>query len=634
MNAEVDWQRVQAAKVTSAEEAIRSIPPGRTILIGSGAAEPELLVEGLVSFGNHLSDNSIVHLLTLGSAPYIAPGLEHRFRHMAFFIGPNVRDAVQEGRADFLPVFLSEIPELIRSRRVPVDVALIQVSSPDRHGYVSLGVSVDIVRAAVDTAALVLAEVNPRMPRTHGDSFVHVREIDHLVAVDRPLLELTHEPPGEVEREIGQYVASLIPDCATLQAGIGKIPEAVLAALADRRDLGVHTEMFSDGFMKLVEAGAVTGRAKTRWPGKLVTSFVMGSRGLYEWVNDHPAVELLPSDITNDPATIAQNDRMVSVNSALAVDLTGQVASDTLMGRFFSGIGGQVDFVRGAARSRAGRAIIALCSTAKGGAVSRIVPALEEGAGVVTSRGDVRFVVTEYGVAELWGKTIRERARALIDIAHPHFRAELLAAAKQRRYVFSDQVVPRGRYPRQVASHEKLPDGNEIVVRPVRISDEEALQRLFYELSDESTYRRFLTYKRAHPHEEMQRLVDLDYEQSVALVACRADDGAIVGMSRYDLDPATHLAEIAFVVRDDWQGRGIGTVLLRHMTDLARDRGVSGFSAIVLATNWPMLMVFQHSGLRIESKLDAGVYELKAYFPPRLDEKSCTPIVRREASRA
>lgn len=611
-----DWQRVYATKLATVQDAICCIPRGRTILIASGAAEPVHLVEGLITYGDHLADNAVVHLLTLGPAPYVAPGLEHRFRHMAFFIGPNVRDAVQEGRADFLPVFLSEIPELIRSRRVPIDVALIQVSPPDRHGYASLGVSVDVVRAAVDTADLVIAEVNPHMPRTHGDSFVHADKIDRMVPVHRPLLELKREPPADVDREIGRQVAELIPDGATLQAGIGTIPEAVLAALSDRRDLGVHTEMFSDGFMKLAEAGIVTGRAKTLWPGKMVTSFVMGSRQLYEWVDDHPALELWPSDVTNDPATIAKNDLMVSVNSALAVDLTGQVASDTLMGRFFSGIGGQVDFVRGAARSRGGKAIIAMRSTAKEGSVSRIVATLEEGAGVVTSRGDVRFVVTEYGVADLWGKTIRERTCALIEIAHPQFRAELLAAAKRRRYVFPDQIIPRGKYPWRDASHEKVADGREIVVRPVRMTDEEALQRLFYELSDESTYRRFLSYKRAHPHEEMQKLVDLDYERSMALVACQPHDGGIIGMSRYDVDPATHLAEIAFVVRDDWQCRGVGTLLMRRMAEIARDKGVAGFTATVLASNNPMLRVFHRSGLAIESKLDAGLYELKAYFEP------------------
>ncbi len=431
-----DWQVRYAAKVASAEQAVRLIPPRKRILIGSGAAEPGGLVEAMVAHGTHLEGNEVVHLMTLGSAPYVQPGLEGRFRHTAFFIGANVRSAVQEGRADFMPVFLSEIPQLIESGRVHIGVALIQVSPPDRLGFVSLGVSVDVVRAAVDTADLVLAEVNPNMPRTLGDSFLHVDRIAQLVPVDVPLPELPPQPLDDVFREIGRNVASLIPDGATLQMGIGKIPDATLAALTDRRDLGVHTEMLSDGVMALVEAGVITGRRKTLLPGKLVTSFVMGTRRLYQWVHDNPQIEMRPSAFTNDPFQIARNDQMVAINSALAVDLTGQVAADTVRGRFFSGIGGQVDFIRGAARSRGGRPIIALPSTARQGTVSRIQAAFEEGTGVVTSRGDIHYAVTEYGIADLWGKSIRQRAEALIGIAHPDFRAGLLAAARERRYVF------------------------------------------------------------------------------------------------------------------------------------------------------------------------------------------------------
>ena len=455
---ENDWQSRYSWKVSTAEEAIRAIPPGRRILIGSGAGEPARLVEAMVEHGTHLFGNEIVHLLTLGPAPYVAPGLQERFRHTAFFIGANVREAVQEGRADFMPVFLSEIPQVITSGRVAidiaivqvsppdrhgfvslgvaVDVALIQVSPPDRHGFVSLGVSVDIVRAAVDSAGLILAEVNPRMPRTHGDSFIHVEKIAHLVPVDYALPELPVEPIDDVCRQIGLHAAGLIGDGATLQMGIGRIPDAVLACLGSRRDLGIHTEMLSDGVMRLAQAGVITGKKKTLLPGKMVTSFLMGSQKLYEWVHDNPALEMRPSSFTNDPFQIARNDQMVAINSALAVDLTGQVAADTIGGRFFSGIGGQVDFIRGAARSRGGRPIIALPSTAKDGRVSRICPALEEGAGVVTSRGDIRYVVTEYGVADLWGKNIRQRSMALIDIAHPDFRGELLAAAKERKFIF------------------------------------------------------------------------------------------------------------------------------------------------------------------------------------------------------
>jgi acyl-CoA hydrolase/GNAT superfamily N-acetyltransferase len=610
-----DWTQAYKGQLATAAQAVALIPRGRRILIGSGAAEPVTLVDALIQHGAHLSDNEIVHLLTLGPAPYVAPEYRDRFRHTAFFIGPNVRDAVQEGRADFIPVFLSEIPELIRSRRIRIDVALIQVSPPDAHGYVSLGLSVDIVRAAVDAADLVLAEVNPRMPRTLGDSFVSVKKIHRLIPVDTPLIERDSSPPDDVVGEIGRHVASLVPNGATIQAGIGQIPDAVLAALSGHRDLGVHTEMLSDGVMRLADAGVVTCAKKTLLRGKMVTSFVMGSRALYEWADGHPGLEMRASDFTNDPAVIARNDRMVSISAALAVDLTGQVASDTLMGKFFSGIGGQVDFVRGAARSRGGKAIIALRSTAKGGTVSRIQAAFEEGAGVVTSRGDVRYVVTEYGVADLWGKSVRERAMALIEVAHPQFRPELLAAAKLRRYVFADQLVPRADYPRNESATVRLPGGADVLVRPVRMTDEEPLQRLFYELSNDSTYRRFMSHHRVHPHEEMQELVNLDYENNMGLIVCAPDrEDEIIGMSRYDVDPATRLAEIAFVVRDDWQRKGVGTLLMRRMGEIARARGLAGFRADVLASNKPMLMVFHRSGLEVRTRLDGGVYDVEAYF--------------------
>ena len=436
MTFDADWKSRYARKIATAEEAVRAILPGRHILIGSGAGEPGRLVQALVSHATQLRGNEIVHLMTLGAAPYVAQGLEERFRHMAFFIGSNVRSAVQEGRADFLPVFLSEIPQLITSGRLGVHATLIQVSPPDQHGFVSLGVSVDIVRGAVDTCDIILAEVNPHMPRTLGDSFLHVDRIAHLVPVDDPLYELKSEPLDEVCRQIGHHAAQLVPDGATLQMGIGRIPDAVMAGLRERSDLGIHTEMLSDGVMALAKAGVITGRKKTLLPGKIVTSFIMGTRELYDWVDDNPVVEMRPSSFTNDIFQIARNDRMVALNSALAVDLTGQVAADSIGTRFFSGIGGQVDFIRGSARSKGGKPIIALPSTAKGGEISRIVPVLAEGAGVVTSRGDIHYVVTEYGAADLWGKNIRQRTEALIGIAHPDFRADLLSSAKARKYVF------------------------------------------------------------------------------------------------------------------------------------------------------------------------------------------------------
>jgi acyl-CoA hydrolase/RimJ/RimL family protein N-acetyltransferase len=601
--------------VLDAQQAIRKIAPGRRILIGSGAAEPCSLVSALVEHGEHLSDNEIVHLLTLGPAPYVAPEMASRFRHTAFFIGPNVRDAVKDGRADFMPVFLSEIPGLIRSGRVRIDVALLQVSPPDANGRVSLGVSLDIVRAAVESASLVIAEVNPRMPRTLGESLIDVAELNWLVPVDAPIPELVAEPLDGVSIEIGRQVASLIPNGATLQTGIGKIPHAVVRALSGHRDLGIHTEMLSDSVVDLVEAGIVNGRRKTVLPGKIVTSFVMGTRRVYDFVHDNSQVELRPSEFTNDPFVIAQNERMIAINSALAVDLTGQVAADTLGGRFFSGIGGQVDFIRGAARSKGGRPIIALPSTAKGGTISRIQAEFEAGAGVVTSRGDVHYVVTEYGIADLYGKNIRERATALIEVAHPEFRAELLAAAKQRHYVFPDQRVPRSLPGREIRL--TLSGGKVVRLRPLRLSDEEQLQDLFYRLSDESTYARFLGYKRRHPHQEMLELADVDQEHSQAYVVTREDEGCeeLIAMGRYDVDVTTGLADVAFVVLDAWQNQGLGTALFERLIHDASEKGIRGFTADVHCKNARMLGIFRRSGLAYESALEGGVYHVRLGLP-------------------
>jgi acyl-CoA hydrolase/GNAT superfamily N-acetyltransferase len=613
-----DWKTRYRHKLATPEEAVSRVPAGHRILIGSGAAEPVRLVEALVEHGDHLADNEIVHLLTLGPAPYVRAELQTRFRHTAFFIGANTREAVQEGRADFMPVFLSDIPRLIRSRRVRIDVALVSLSPPDEHGYGSLGVSVDIVRAAVDAADVVLAEVNPNMPRTLGDSFLHVDRVDRLVPVDYPLFELSPVAPDDVSEQIGRNVAALVPDGATLQMGIGKIPDAVLRALRQHNDLGVHTEMLSDGVMELVERGVVNGAAKTLLPGKAVTSFLMGTRRLYSWAHDNPALEMRGTSFTNDPLTISRNDRMIAINSALAVDLTGQVAADTIGGRFFSGIGGQVDFIRGAARSKGGRPIIALPSTARRGAVSRIQSTFEEGAGVVTTRGDVHYVATEFGFADLWGKNIRQRAMALIEVAHPDFRSDLLGEAKKRRYVFPGQRTPSAGYPLEHASVEQLPGGETIILRPVRLSDEESLRQMFYRLSDEKTYRRFMAYRRPESHEDMQMLVDVDYDKSMALLVTVEDGEAeeVIAMARYDADEASRLCEIVLVVRDDWTRKGVGTVLVRRMAKIAHGRGYLGFTGNVPAGDDGLMRVLHKSGLRVKSDLSGNAYRVTATFEP------------------
>lgn len=425
------WHADYKLKLTSAAEAVKQIKSGDTVYVHSNAAAPQLLIDAMVARAPELRDVKVMHLLTLGPAEYAKPEFSESFRVKALFIGPNVRAAINEGRGDYIPIFLGEIPFSIESGAIPIDVCLIQVSPPDAHGYCSLGVSVDCTIAARKKAKLVIAQVNKQMPRTLGRSFVHVSRIDHLVEADLPIPELKPEAPSREEEELGQYVADLVEDEATIQLGIGSIPNAILKFLTKKRDLGVHSEMLSDGIIDLVESGALTNRAKTVLPGKIAVSFVMGSKRLYEFIDNNPLIEFQTSDFINDPFIISRNHKMTSINSALQVDLSGQVVADSIGTYLYSGFGGQVDFIRGANKSRGGKAIIAMPSTAKNGSVSRIAPCIPRGASVVTSRADVHYVVTEYGVAQLFGRSVRERAEALIAIAHPKFRDELKLQMKE-----------------------------------------------------------------------------------------------------------------------------------------------------------------------------------------------------------
>ena len=423
---------VSLDRAVPASDAVSVITSGMRVFSHGASATPAPLLAAL-SARTDLEGVRLYHLHTDGPAPWCDPACEGRIRSVSLFNGPSMRDPVAEGRADFVPIFLSDVPGLFLSGHVPLDVAMVQLSPPDRHGYCSLGTSVDAARAAVDSARFVIAEINAQMPRTHGNTAVHLDRIDAFVRTDRPLIEHLPGPETDVEARIGELVASLVEDRATLQMGIGAIPDAVLRRLGDRRDLGVHTEMFSDRLLDLIETGAVTNRHKQVHPGRSVTSFVMGSRRLFDFVNDNPMVEFHSCNRTNDTALIGRNPRVTAINSAIQIDLTGQVCADSIGHRIYSGIGGQMDFIRGAARSRGGKPIIALRSTAAGGRVSRIVWELTPGAGVVTTRGHVHWVVTEYGVVNLHGLSIRERADALISIAHPDFRAELTRDARLNR---------------------------------------------------------------------------------------------------------------------------------------------------------------------------------------------------------
>jgi len=425
------WIDSYNSKVCTPQEAVKVIKSGMRVYVHPGCATPEVLLNAMCDNSDHLSNVEVIHILTFGISPYSSdPKMEGRFRHNALFIGGNVRKAVNEGRADFTPVFLYEIPHLFYKGILPIDVAIINVSPPDKYGYCSFGVGIECTKPATEVAKIIIAQINPQMPRTLGDSFIHIDKIDYCVEVDVPLNELKYEErktkeDHEIYQKIGEYIAGLIEDGSTLQMGIGAIPEAVLGHLFEKKDLGIHTEMFSDGVIKLIEREVITNEKKTLHPGKIIASFVLGSKKLFDFIDNNPLMEFHPSHYTNDPFIIAQNEKMVAINSAIEIDLSGQVCSDSIGPMFYSGFGGQLDFIRGASRSKGGKPIIAIPSTTRNGQISKIVPYLSQGAGVTTSRGDVHYVVTEYGIADLYGKTIRQRAISLIDIAHPDFREHL-----------------------------------------------------------------------------------------------------------------------------------------------------------------------------------------------------------------
>jgi len=439
------WQDEYRSKLTTAREALNRVESGMRVWIHPGCAEPEVLVEALMARGPHVRDVEVVHILTLGRADYIAPEMTGHFRHNALFIGGNVRQAVNEGRADYTPIFLSEIEGLMERGDMPIDVCLVQVTPPDDHGFCSFGPGVDMTLTAARHSKIVIAQVNAMVPRTYGDSFIHVSQLDAIVEATQPLCELRKQPAGEIEERIGRHIADLIPDGACLQLGIGGIPDAVLSNLGNHKDLGIHTEMVSDNVISLIEAGIINGQRKNFKPRKIILGFLLGTKKLFDFVHENPQFEFHPNAYTNDPFLVARNDNMVAINSALQLDITGQVCADSVGNRFYSGFGGQVDFIRGAARSKGGKPIIALPSTAKNGTISRIVPTLTPGAGVVTTRADVHYVVTEYGVAYLHGKSVRQRAEALIQIAHPKFRDELAEYCERACFFrkVGDAVVTR-----------------------------------------------------------------------------------------------------------------------------------------------------------------------------------------------
>jgi acyl-CoA hydrolase/GNAT superfamily N-acetyltransferase len=622
----MDWKLTRLketyeSRLCPIDTAIAKISPGDRIFIGTGCAEPQYLVHNLPHYPQYVADTELYHLLSLDpDPPYTNPKYRHMFRLNTFFIGDTAaRDAVARGDADYTPIFLSEIPKQINEGRLRFDVALVQVTPPDQYGNCSLGMSVETVKAAVEHATVVIAQVNSRMPRTLGDSFVHIEQLDAIIEHDEEVLEFIAEPLDETYDKIGFYISRLVPDNSTIQAGIGKIPNAALKHLRDKHNLGVHTEMFTDGLIDLYEAGVITNTKKTFHRNKIVAAFCVGSRRLYDTIDNNPAFEFRPTDYVSDPRNISQNDNMVAINAALEIDITGQVCSDSIGSHFYSGIGGQADFIRGAALAKFGRPIIALPSTALDGEKSRIVPILTPGAGVVTTRGDVHYVVTEYGIAYLHGKTIRERALALINVAHPRFRPWLLEEAKKLHYVYADQELPPAGgsiYPEKYLWIYKTPSSREVRFRVIKPVDEEKLRELFYNLREEDVYYRFMSNVRTLPHTKAQPLVVLDYEEKFAIVGYEGEepDERFIGVARWFLDRPSNMAEVAFVVHPDYQLQGIGSFMLGKLAEVAKEKGIRGFSAEVLAGNRKMLNVFFKSGFNVQSHLDGGVYYLTFVF--------------------
>jgi acyl-CoA hydrolase/GNAT superfamily N-acetyltransferase len=626
----LDDMRGKYPEKLATEEAIFShIHRGDRIFIGTGCGEPQYLVRALIQYvQSHpkaFFDAEVFHVWTLGVAPYTDEKFKPNFRHNSFFIGSNTRDAVNKGLADYTPVFLSQVPRLFHRKLVPVDVALIQTSPPDDHGFMSLGISVDITKAAAENASLIITQVNSHMPRVHGDTFVHVQDVDFIIPFDEPLLEYETKVPGEIAQRIGKYVASIVKDGDSIQVGYGSIPNAILSNLRGKQHLGVHTELLTDGIIELMKDGVVDNTRKGINRGKAVATFCMGTRETYEYIHDNPSIEFKTIDYTNNPLVIAQHGNIVAINSALEVDLTGQATAESIGKTFYSGIGGSADFMRGAVLTPEGKTILVLQATARRGEVSRIVPFLHEGAGVTVGRGDVHYVVTEYGIAYLHGKNIRERAMDLIAIAHPKFRPWLIEEAKKLSLIYRDQAfIPgeKGEYPEALETHKTTNKGLSILLRPVKITDEPLLKDFFYSLSDQSIYRRFFSIRTDMPHEYLQEFVVVDYTQKMLIVAV-VESGTreeVVGLGQYAVVEQTHTADLALVVRDDYQKKGIGKELLSYLTFLAQKQGLLGFTAEVLVDNKPMLHLFDRFGelgFEIAKRMDAGVLEYKITFKGR-----------------
>ncbi|MDA8305216.1 MAG: GNAT family N-acetyltransferase [Deltaproteobacteria bacterium] len=616
-----EWKdKVLQSKGSELDILRQIVRDGLRLYIGSGCGEPQHLVRCLLKVLPEHRDIEIVQNLSMGSLPQDWKALEGNARLKTFFVGPRSRDAVNEGMADYIPIYFSSIPRLFKEDPLwKFDIALVQVSPPDEHGFCSMGISVGMDKSAVESASIVFAQINREMPRTLGDSFVHSSRFHYIVEYDEPLPEIVFRERSAVAERIARYISPLIEDGSTIQTGAGRIPNWVLIYLEGKKDLGIHTEVLTDAHLHLINSGAVTGLKKTLNHGKIVATYCMGSRQLYDFVNNNPEVEIYPTEYVHNRTLIRQHHRMVAINSALEIDLSGQICAESMGHKVYSGIGGYVDFMQAASSTKEGKAIIVLPSTTSDGRKSRIVSHLTNGAGVVSPRSTVSYVATEFGVAYLHGKTIRERALALINIAHPRFREQLMTEAKKIHYVYEDQIVPpiyEPLYPGQWETRQVFPPNENLYIRPVKPTDERSLQEFFYALPFEDIYFRFLSAMKAFPHRNIQAMCNLDYEHEMAVIAVTGGIGAekIAGISRYILDQKTNFAEIDVAVASEWQHKGIGTFLVHYISEIAKTKGISGLVAYVLAANRAMLAVFHCLGYAVHSKLEEGIYEVSLRF--------------------
>lgn len=610
-----DWRSLYEQRTKSVKKAIEVIQSGHRVFMGSGCGEPQYLAQGLEERLCLLSDLEILHILSVGK-PRFTCGGNDQCRLKSFFVAAASREAVAEGRADYTPINLVDIPGLFRTGAMTIDVALIQVSTPDDHGFCSYGVAVDIVKSAAESARHIIAQVNPRMPRTLGDSFIHVSHIDAFVEHEEPLLEFALPMRNQIAVDIGRHVAGLVEDGSTLRVGVGSISTAALYALEGKKDLGVHADMLTDAYLHLVKKGVITNARKTLHPGKIVASFCLGSQELYEFVDNNPMVALYPIDYTNNYLVISENDKMVTINSGLEVDLSGQVCSDSLGYEIYSGVGGATDFLRGARGSRGGKTIMVLPSATLDGSKSRIVPALTEGAGVVTTRAGVQYVVTEYGVAGLQGKSLRERALSLISIAHPNFRGELMEAAHKIHYLEKDTrraATSRAIYPHDWEYSDISPVVGRVFFRPAKTTDERALKEFFYSLPRDEAYFRFLSLMKVFPFYDVKAMVNIDYNREMCLLGIAGEMGSerIISIAYYRLDDETMAAEVDFAVHPDWARGGIAASMVRHIAEKGKERGIRTIVSYVSPGNERVFGVFRKLGYEVETSLSAGVYEIK-----------------------